>query len=399
MDLERDAQLRILLVEDNAGDARLVREMLSEAEGPKATIHHVESLVAALDELARVDAVFDVALVDLSLPDSQGFETFTTIQTHAPSLPIVVLTGLDSEALALQAVRKGAQDYLVKGKLDTPSLVRALQYAVVRRAGTSDQATPGSTVIAVLSSKGGVGATTVACHFALEIKAQTDEKVLLLDPDVSSAGAGFLMRADFPYSTLDVITNLHRLDADYWKRVVYSSSAGVDLLQSPGAIRYGDQLSSERVRHVLRFARSLYRWIVVDLGRMTATSISFLPEVKDILLVTTHELPALYEVKRIIRNLLDLGFESDRIHLVVNRASKDIGPVEDLVRVLGHPVRATLSDCTKELTEALLDGRPLKSDLPLRKQIAPLASRLIGKPEQVAPHAQRGLRLFRFARS
>ena len=393
MNSDRQEQLRILLVEDNPGDARLVREMLSEADGPAIQIHHVESLVAALDALAHADDVFDVGLVDLSLPDCQGFETFTTLQTHAPGLPIVLLTGIDSEALALQAVRGGAQDYLVKTKLDTQSLLRAVRYAANRRGHTSGQTATPATVIGVLSSKGGVGTTTVACHFALEIKEQTSEKVLLLDLDVSAAGAGFLMRAESPYTTQDAATNLHRLDADYWRGVVCSTTAGIDLLQSPGSVRIGDQLNGERVRHVTRCARSFYRWIVVDLGRLAAVSMSVLPEVKELLLVTSHELSALFEVKRVLQKLFDLGFERDRIHLIVNRASREVGLVTDLEKALGHPVRSTLSECAVALNEAMADGRPLASDLPLRKQLVSLVSRVVGRPEKL--EVQRTAKRFR----
>ena len=122
---------KLLLVEDNPGDARLVKEMLADSGDILFRVHTAESLVAALDALAQ--GKFDVALVDLSLPDSDGLETLSTIQRHAPGLPIVALTGHDSIAMALAAVERGAQDYLVKGTLTTDSLVRALQYAVVRR--------------------------------------------------------------------------------------------------------------------------------------------------------------------------------------------------------------------------------------------------------------------------
>jgi pilus assembly protein CpaE len=369
--------------------------MLAEAEGAAIQIQHVETLVAALDELANADGAFDVCLVDLSLPDCQGFETFTTLQAHAPGLPIVILTGIDSESFALQAVRSGAQDYLVKAKLDTQSLLRAVRYAAIRRGSAAEKTAAAATVIGVLSSKGGMGTTTVACHFALEIREQTSEKVLLLDLDVSSAGAGFLMRTVSPYTTLDATTNLHRLDADYWRGVVCPTNTGVDLLQSPGSARIGEQLNGERVRHVTRCVRSFYRWIVVDLGRLAAVSIQVLPEVKDLLLVTTPELSALYEVKRVIQRLLDLGFDRDRIHLIVNRVSKESGPVEDLEKVLGHPVRAMLSECSKEIYDAMADGRFLTSDLPLRRQIVPLVSKLVGKPETAA--TQRRPKRFRFA--
>lgn len=126
--------IHALLVEDHPGDARLLRELLRDARGGDAiVVEHVERLAAALDCLRQADAGIDVVLLDLSLPDSQGLETFVRLHRHAPSVPVVVLSGLDDERVALRAVQEGAQDYLVKGRVDGDTLVRALRYALERQ--------------------------------------------------------------------------------------------------------------------------------------------------------------------------------------------------------------------------------------------------------------------------
>jgi len=259
-------ECKVLLIEDNPGDARLVQEMLVDAEGT-FRVQTAASLVAALDALAHEK--FDVALVDLSLPDSNGLETLLTVQRHAPGLPMVALTGLKSESMALAAVKQGAQDYLVKGTLTTESLVRALQYAMMRRQNSSGPADAQSaTVVGFLGAKGGVGTTTIACHGALELQRQTKKKVLLIDLDASSASASFLMDAHSEYTIADATMNLHRLDPSFWSNLVCSTSHGVDLLQSPGVKRSYEPLNGERVRHVLRFARALYgyMWWISDVS-------------------------------------------------------------------------------------------------------------------------------------
>src|SRR5690349_24929808 len=98
--------IKILLIEDNAGDARLVQELLSEVEGQPFQLRWAPTLLQGLQYLSQSD--FDVALVDLGLPDSQGMDSFQTIHQHAPELPVVVLTGLESDTLALAAVKNGA---------------------------------------------------------------------------------------------------------------------------------------------------------------------------------------------------------------------------------------------------------------------------------------------------
>jgi hypothetical protein len=122
--------IRVLLVEDNPGDARLFNELIRDTGAGQWNLVQVDRLSAALDRLSREP--FDVMLLDLSLPDADGLETLIRAHTQAPKIPIVVLTGHDDEALAVRAVRAGAQDYLVKGRVDGDLLVRSIRYASER---------------------------------------------------------------------------------------------------------------------------------------------------------------------------------------------------------------------------------------------------------------------------
>jgi two-component system cell cycle sensor histidine kinase/response regulator CckA len=122
--------IRALLVEDNPGDARLFLELVRETGAGYLKLEHVDRLDSALARLSSEH--FDVVLLDLSLPDEQGLNTLLRTHAHAPKVPIVILTGLDDEALAVKAVRAGAQDYLVKGRVDGDLLVRSMRYATER---------------------------------------------------------------------------------------------------------------------------------------------------------------------------------------------------------------------------------------------------------------------------
>ena len=121
----------MLLIEDNPGDVRLIREMLAEAATADIGIESAESLSAGLDLLTA--GGFDVVLLDLGLPDSQGLATLGRLYARVPDIAIVVLTGHGDEAVAIEAVKQGAQDYLVKGEVDEKLLVRSIHYAVERR--------------------------------------------------------------------------------------------------------------------------------------------------------------------------------------------------------------------------------------------------------------------------
>lgn len=126
-----DKEVHVLLVEDSPGDRRLICEMLGEATGARFCVTTVGRVSEGIERLS--EGGIDVILLDLTLPDSQGMETFARVHARAPSVPVVVLTGLDDETLAVEAVRKGAQDYLVKGQVDGQLLARSIHYAIERR--------------------------------------------------------------------------------------------------------------------------------------------------------------------------------------------------------------------------------------------------------------------------
>ena len=124
-------RISVMMIEDNPGDARLIREMLSEPSGPRFDLLCCGRLSEAVTALA--EGAFAVILLDLSLPDAQGLDTLARLQQHAHDQPIIILTGLDDEAVALSAVRLGAQDYLVKGQVDGIALRRVIRYAIERK--------------------------------------------------------------------------------------------------------------------------------------------------------------------------------------------------------------------------------------------------------------------------
>ena len=125
------AILQIGLVEDNPGDARLIQEMLREPPLTQYRLTHSTSMDQLLERLER-DPI-EILLLDLGLPDSQGMETFHRINSRAPGLPIVIFSGAEDEELASIAVSSGAQDYLVKGHINSFLLKRAIRYAMERK--------------------------------------------------------------------------------------------------------------------------------------------------------------------------------------------------------------------------------------------------------------------------
>src|SRR5688500_5130908 len=121
----------VLLIEDNPGDARIIEEMIREEPAAPFRLVNVDRLSRALEHLAGGET--GLVLLDLSLPDSIGLETFARVYAHSPPVPILVLTGNDDQKVALSAVKGGAQDYLVKGRLDRELLLRSMHYSIERK--------------------------------------------------------------------------------------------------------------------------------------------------------------------------------------------------------------------------------------------------------------------------
>lgn len=125
------AKLRLLIVEDDVVDRKLLERLLGQSSLGPHEIKCADCLSAALEMLREY--VFDLVLLDLGLPDSQGAESVITLQVHAPHVPIIVLSGLDDERTATSVVQKGVQDYLIKGQVDSTLLVRSIRYALERK--------------------------------------------------------------------------------------------------------------------------------------------------------------------------------------------------------------------------------------------------------------------------
>ena len=132
---KRDQQIKALLIEDNPGDARLIREMLADASTVSrlnlpVTLENTDRLSTGLERLAKNG--FDLVLLDLGLPDSMGLDTLLRTHEQVKDVPIIILTGTKDEELVVKAAQSGAQDYLVKGEFDSDLLLRSIRYAIER---------------------------------------------------------------------------------------------------------------------------------------------------------------------------------------------------------------------------------------------------------------------------
>ncbi len=131
-----DETIKIMLIEDNPGDARLIRELLNEVRGALFHLEVAEYLAAGLEQITKGN--IDIILLDLHLPDSNGIDTLLNVKVQAPEVPIIVLTGIEDETMGVKAVQEGAQDYLIKGQVNSNLLMRCIHYAIERKRASKE---------------------------------------------------------------------------------------------------------------------------------------------------------------------------------------------------------------------------------------------------------------------
>ena len=323
-------KINVLLIEDSSEFAELVVDWLAGPESDDGfSVNWKESLNAGIESLKQ--APVDVIVLDLSLPDSKGKDTFLKIDRASPGTPVIVLSAAKSEAVALGMIADGAADYLVKSACNAENLARSIRYAIIRpRAkeekvetndfGNLSKARDSAKFIGIIGPKGGVGTTTFAWNLAVDLARQTNEKVLVCDFDSDSGLISFLAGTDPQYTLKDAVAAADNLLSETsFERFVFKGPHGVHVLSSPGWHGVA-QLEREAAKKLIKEARRFYNWIVADFARPSPNSLAFAQLADDVLLVSSTEMASLYETKRFVDSIKPQN--RSRFRLVLNQATR-----------------------------------------------------------------------------
>lgn len=353
---------------------------------------NIQDWASFLEELDRLRP--DVLLIDLAQLEKPFEDSLRRIKsTLAAPMVIALSTSTDPETI-LAAIRAGANEYLY------PPLSAGLQRALLRigadRLKQRGGAHASGKTLGFFSAKGGSGATTIATHVAVELQRITSQDVLLADFDIEMGLLGFLMKAKTPYSVLDAAKNTHRLDVSYWKALISNGRPNLEVIAAPGTAALREQVSPEQFRHVLRFTRSVYDWVVADLGRsLNLLNLNLLEDLDQAFLVATLDVLSLHQAKNTVQTLLNFGYSPKRLNLILNRMPKqpDLTPSE-VQKVLGLPLYATLPNNYPELYEAYSEGTLLNAASDLGKHFTKIAHKIAGIPEEDKEKGKSKLSIF-----
>jgi len=348
----------------------------------------VGSLAVLLDKVERYRP--EVLILDAAGLETRLAEFVAGARRSTVAPKVVVLNKSSDPEQILTALRAGASEYLY------PPLIDSIKQAFERlsidhdpQSSRSRETQKGRT-FGFLSAKGGCGATTLACHVALEIQMQTAQSTVLTDLDLSSGLVRFLMQSKTRYSVVDAMRNVERLDSNYWNGLVSNGHAGLEVLSAPLDETTRDLPRVHEIRHVLRFARSQYAWLIADLGHgLDPLTWNAVEEIDELVLVSTMEVPALHRSKAIARQLLDAGFSRDRLRFILNRVPrKSDVTMDELERILDLRVFESVPNDYRVLEQAYADGRLVTSDQPVRQRMARIAAKLTGVTQEAPRRAK-----------
>jgi len=271
--MKQESELSVLLIEDEPDAARLIQHVLAKGGGTPVAVEWTSDLRTGLERLAQRD--FQAVLLDLNLPDSTGFDTFACVRQKAPDRAVIVLTGHEDEALALQAVRGGADEYLIKSEIRERFLVQRIRYAVERnrlKSRDSGRTVKNGKILSFIGAKGGAGTTTLVVNLAAAL-AKPGKSVIAIElmPESSS----FAVLLNHPPSW-DISTLLRSapemMSRDAVTSCLQDFGGGFRAMCGPQRAEDYRPVSPEHARALLGVARTLADYTLIDVPSMFAPS-------------------------------------------------------------------------------------------------------------------------------
>ena len=263
--MSQEPDCSVLLIEDEPDAAKLVQYVLSKGNAPKLVVDWAADLHSGLERLTERD--FQAVLLDLNLPDSSGFETFARVRQQAAGRAVIVLTAQE-EALALQAVRAGADEYLIKSDIRDRFLAQRIRYAIERRrlsTQTGAKSIRKGKIFAFIGSKGGVGTTTLVLNLAAALaKAGESVAAVELVPGYGSFAAQ--LRQSPPWNTATLLNATpEAITREQLDSCLTQMDGGFRVLFGPQRPADYVPVTPEHARALLRNTATLADYTLVDL--------------------------------------------------------------------------------------------------------------------------------------
>lgn len=325
------ATKRVLLIEDDRDYERLIHTVLA-ACGGEFEITSEPTLAAGLKALERFPP--QLVLVDLMLPDSSGYETFLRLQERAPGVPIIVLTSLDDDHLAIHAVEDGAQDYLVKSLIQPRLIARSVNMALSRQkreaASDPDVFTGPGAVLSLLGTKGGVGTSTTALNVAA-VLAQNNYETIVIELQQGRPGTlSLYLQSDPPQGGLNALLQrtADSISPHDLQSCLGEPLRGLHLLCPSAALDKWRSIGGAHVCSMIAAARRLAHFTLLDLPSRIDEGVAEALERADMtMLIVDREQSSLHCAATVLEQIKTAGFRNrERRLIAVDRSGLETPP-------------------------------------------------------------------------
>ena len=374
---------RALVICPHPAMARQIRATMAEMGVDSTSWLEEYPQPAAIAGLAAQHQV-NICFLDVATHQEQALGL---IPEAAPFMPVVALNPHNDADLILRCLRRGACEFLSDSSGEQ---LDGLLERLGRLRDPSRREKP-ATVYCVVPGKPGCGASTIAVHFAVELRRCGVSSVLLVDADYLAASVGFLLKLKADFHLDDAVRDCLRLDDDLWSHLVVPCH-GIDVLMAPEQTVAEQVLDRPAAVELVCFWREHYEAVVLDSPGAHGAGACLASLSDEILVVTTNELGALHATKRTLECLEHSGVPAGRSKLLVTRYTPATGlKAEDVKTALHLPPFALLSNDYEALQNAVLEGQPAAAGSRFARSIHDLAENLQGKPAtHQKPPARKG---------
>ncbi len=363
-------RIRVLVVDDSAEARENIRKLL-RFDDEIEVVGEAENGQVALERAKELHP--DVILMDINMPVMDGITATERLSLEAPECGIVMISVQGEAEYLRKAMMAGAREYLTKpfaGDDLGNTIKKVAEVEGKRRQVRQVEDAPAAAgkVVAVFSAKGGVGKTTLAANLAVALSAEQKARVALVDLDLQFGNIGVLMDIAPPRTIADLVRE-KSLDAELIETYLVNHPSGVRILPAPLRPEQAETVTGAHVDRILAALRQMADYVIVDTPQaFTETNLAVLDHADLILLVATLELPAVKNVKLSLDVMASLNYPAEKIRLVLNRYSDEIGlPREDLEKSLHFPVSARIPSDGRTVVASINKGVPFYTTDPKAK--------------------------------
>jgi pilus assembly protein CpaE len=346
------------------------------------------------DEVTRLlEQQYDVVVIDLDADPEVALELLESISSNG-AITVMVYSEKSDPELLMRCMRAGAREFLTL-PFDSNVVAEALVRAAARRPVNKVIKKAAGRLLTFLGAKGGAGATTLACNFAVALAQDPNQKTLLIDLDLPLGDAALNLGIAAEYSTINALQSTSRLDASFLSQLLVKHSSGVSVLAAPGKfIPY--ETSDEAIDRLLEVSRQDFDNVVVDWGsRLDFTGTSVLRESTTIYLVTQAGIPELRNSNRLISQFFTGA--GPRLEIVINRYEpRSLGVAEEhITKALTRPAQWKIPNDYPAVRKMQINATPLAlADSPISRLIKQMARAATGQAEIPATAKKKGFSLF-----